>query len=172
MSSYGGRLVNSQFYDPSGAWEAFCKVCQWSERYATEPEASQAMKAHYCPSGRRAAAGVVSRVAGQPMSDGRRSISICSVCDADRTGMLNGIPFCDHHYWAAAADCTDHQWVMDSTEVFNTSKGPVIRAFYFCLTCGAGAITKPGEEPREAQHREARDSLLRAQQLLEDEDGG
>jgi hypothetical protein len=44
-------------------WQADCRMCGWKQLHETEANASQAMKAHRCPTGKQSA-GMVSMVQG------------------------------------------------------------------------------------------------------------
>lgn len=44
-------------------WQAACHFCDWRQLHRTQDDASMAMKAHHCPTGKRSA-GMVSMVTG------------------------------------------------------------------------------------------------------------
>lgn len=102
-------------------------------------------------------------------SQGTRSETVCAQCIGEAVLRFNGVPFCERHYKMAVSRCGNerpHDWALDSTEVFSTSDGPVIRAFYMCLLCGVGLVAKPGEAPEEAAMARLKEGLLRIERML------
>lgn len=99
-----------------------------------------------------------------------RSMTVCAQCIGEAVARFDGVSFCERHYEMAVSRCGNeraHDWALDSTEVFSTSGGPVIRAFYMCLLCGAGVVARPGEGPEEAAMARLKEGLLRIERMLE-----
>lgn len=95
-----------------------------------------------------------------------RSRSVCSECDKPTFTEIQGYPLCHDHYTHTVTHCTEHNWMLDSTEVFHERGKPVFRSFYFCTICNRAVIAKSNESADEAWTNRQRERLLRIEKLL------
>jgi hypothetical protein len=95
-----------------------------------------------------------------------RSRTVCSECDEPTFTEIDGYPLCHAHYLHTVTHCTEHVWLLDSTEVFQEKGKPIILAFYFCTICHRAVIARAHESADQAWVNRQRERLLRIEKLL------
>jgi hypothetical protein len=98
-----------------------------------------------------------------------RSRTVCAECDKPTFTEIDGYPLCHAHYQHTITHCTEHHWMLDSTQVFQERGRPVFLSFYFCTICSRAVIARSHETPEQAWVNRQRERLLRIQKLLTEE---